>query len=219
MSQELQVDVKFSFPQGFDLDVDLSAPAGSVTQLVGPSGSGKSTLLSLIAGLKTPRVGSISIGDQTLFSSEQSIAVPPWRRRVGLLFQSDTLFPHLSVKQNLCFGSRQKVRNAWSLESICDAFEMTELLDRKPQQLSGGQRDRVSLGRTLLSQPKALLLDEPLNSVEANLRERIFKFVGDGVAERGIPLVLVSHDAGLRSQASGPIWHLDSGKLRSESGA
>lgn len=209
MSTGLRVDVEFSYPQRFDLAVNFSAPSGSVTRLVGPSGSGKSTILSLIAGLKKPTAGSVSLDDEVLFSSEQSIDIAPWRRRVGLLFQNDTLFPHLSVKKNLLFGSKQKVPTPWMLESICEAFEIKELLDRKPPQLSGGQRDRVSLGRTLLSQPKVLLLDEPLNSVEANLRERIFDFVCDGATERGIPLVLVSHDSSMRPQASGPVWHLD----------
>lgn len=217
MSQGLQVDIEFSYSQGFALDVRFFAPAGIVTQIVGPSGSGKSTLLALIAGLKTPNAGTISIDQQALFSSKQSIDVAPWRRRIGLLFQGDTLFPHLSVKQNLCFGSKQKVHVPWSLESICDVFEMADLLDRKPPQLSGGQRDRVRLGRTLLSQPNALLLDEPLNSVEENLRERIFRFVCDGAASRAVPLVLVSHDTGLQSQATGAIWRFDRGNLRNTS--
>ena len=211
MSDDLQVDIQFSYATGFDLDVNFVAARGVVTQLVGPSGSGKSTVLSLIAGLKKPDAGSVSIGDRVLFSADDSVDVKPWRRGVGLLFQTDTLFPHMTVKQNLFYGARRMARSPWSAEAVCRALQIEDLLSRKPQQLSGGQRDRVSLGRTLMSQPKLLLLDEPLNSVEPELRESIFDFVARGAAERALPMVLVSHDSGLRSQATGPVCHLDGG--------
>jgi len=161
MSSELQVDVQFEFAEGFELDIAFSAAAGIVTQLVGPSGSGKSTILSLIGGLLKPKAGEITLGERVFYSSGRSIDVKPWQRSVGLLFQSDTLFPHMTVQRNLSFGAKKAPQSPWQLETICEEFQIQDLLHRKPAQLSGGQRDRVSLGRTLLSQPEILLLDDP----------------------------------------------------------
>lgn len=218
MSSELQVNAQFGFADGFELDIALSAAGGTVTQLVGPSGSGKSTILSLIAGLLTPTTGEISLGDSVFFSSRRNVDIKPWRRNVGLLFQRDTLFPHLTVQRNLSFGAKKVATSPWQLEAICDAFQIQDLLHRKPSQLSGGQRDRVSLGRTLLSQPDVLLLDEPLNSVELDLRESIFEFVFQGAAEMGIPTLMVSHDSSLWSKIPGSVYRFGSDGLLKFSG-
>jgi len=209
----LKADIDFRFCSGFELDVAFSADAGQITTLEGPSGSGKSTLLSLIAGTLSPMSGKIELGPRVLFSSEPAIDVAPWRRRVGLLFQSDTLFPHLTVRKNLNFGARNKSDSPWQFAEITELFQIAELLDRKPSQLSGGQRDRVALGRTLLSQPEILLLDEPLNSVEDSLREQIFDFVCEGVDQLGIPGLLVSHDTNLRARTTGSGFKIENGVL------
>lgn len=218
MSGDLHVDVRFGYTGSFDLDIELSAEQGQITKLVGPSGSGKSTVLSLITGFLSPDQGSITLADKILFSSDTKADVKPWERNVGLLFQFDTLFPHMSVRKNLLYGAKNRTASPWDLKSICELFEIEDLLDRKPRQLSGGQRDRVSLGRTLLAQPEILLLDEPLSSVEASLRERIAEFVFGGVIELKIPTLMVSHDSSLQSFGDGPVYCLNEGKLTSSAG-
>lgn len=212
----LLVDFNFGFPSGFELAANLVADAGEITRLVGPSGSGKSTVLSLIAGIIAPTSGSIELGPRVLFSSAASINVKPWHRNVGLVFQTDTLFPHLSVRRNLNFAATSQPDSPWQLETIVEQFEIADLLDRKPSQLSGGQRDRVALGRTLLSQPDVLLLDEPLNSVEVSLRESIMNFVLEGISQLGIPALLVSHDSSLQKSPAGndcKVYKIENGVL------
>lgn len=213
MNVSLNVDVNFMYPSGFEVGACFEAAGGKTVSLVGPSGSGKSTLLSLLSGLLNPRDGRIEVGKRLLYCSEQSTNLKPWHRKVGLLFQHDTLFPHLTVRKNLLFGARPDSDSPWQLNEIVNAFEISELLDRIPDQLSGGQRDRVALGRTLLSQPDVLLLDEPLSSVEEELRNRVFDFVEQGVAKQGIPSILVSHDSGLLSRVKGPVFEMAGGKL------
>ena len=210
---ELRVDIEFRLHDGFDIDAELVAVGGEITNLVGPSGSGKSTLLSLIAGLLQPDKGKIELGERLLFCSSSPVNIRPWDRRVGLLFQQDTLFPHMSVRKNLLFGATTHSNSPWQFDTLVQLFEIGELLDRKPAQLSGGQRDRVAMGRTLLAQPEVLLLDEPLNSVERSLRESILDFVRTGVSELGIPTLLVSHDSNLRSGSGGSIFTIEDGKL------
>ena len=213
MNAGLNVDVDFKYASGFQIAGAFSADGGTITSLVGPSGSGKSTLLSLLCGLLDPNQGRIEIGDRVLFSHDASVNVKPWKRNVGLLFQNDTLFPHLTVKKNLLFGANVVADSPWQLDNIVDAFEIKPLLNRKPAQLSGGQRDRIALGRTLLSQPKLLLLDEPLSSVEDSLRNTIFDFVQNGIATCGIPTLLVSHDSNLLSRTTGPTLQISNGTL------
>lgn len=213
MSEGLDVKIEFQYATGFELKAAFTAKGGAITSLVGPSGSGKSTLLSLLCGLLEPGRGLIELCDRTLFSEKTSINVKPWKRSVGLLFQHDTLFPHLSVRKNLLFGANTGTESRWKMDDIVDAFEIRELLDRKPDKLSGGQRDRVALGRTLLSQPKLLLLDEPLSSVESSLRNTIFDFVRGGIETRAIPTLLVSHDSNLLSRVEGPTLQMKAGLL------
>ena len=213
MNAGLNVDVDFKYASGFKITAAFSAESGTVTSLAGPSGSGKSTLLSLICGLLDPDHGRIEIEKRVLFGQEPLVNVKPWNRNIGLLFQKDTLFPHLTVRKNLLFGASPSTNSQWQLDDIVDAFEIKQLLDRKPGQLSGGQRDRVALGRTLLSQPEVLLLDEPLSSVEDSLRNTIFDFVQTRIADARIPTLLVSHDSNLLSRVTGPTLEMDSGML------
>ncbi len=172
----------------------LTVAPGSIAAVMGPSGSGKSSLLSLIAGLLDPALtadGDVRIGDRSLLD------LPPEARGVGLLFQDDLLFPHLSVRDNLLFGVPPGRPNAERLDLVRDALEEAELAgfeDRDPATLSGGQRTRVALMRTLLSQPRALLLDEPFSRLDHALRDRIRRFVFDHATRRGLPVLLVTHD-------------------------
>jgi putative thiamine transport system ATP-binding protein len=175
--------------------LDVSVAPGECVTLMGPSGCGKSTLLAFIAGTLDPAfdaAGRVFIGevDITRFAPE--------RRRVGILFQDDLLFPHLSVGGNLAFALAAHVRDRSERRARIDQAlaeaDLQGFADRSPGTLSGGQRARVALMRTLLSEPKVLLLDEPFNKLDAQLRSGFRRFVFEHVAERGLPVLLVTHD-------------------------
>lgn len=176
-------------------DWSLGVPAGQVVTLMGPSGSGKSTLLQWMVGALEPAFaarGELWLGGRALH------ALPTEQRRLGLLFQDDVLFPHLSVGQNLAFALPASVRGAAARrDAVAQALASVELAgfeQRDPATLSGGQRARASLMRTLLAQPQALLLDEPFAKLDVALRTRFRALVFAHVAERGIPTLLVTHD-------------------------
>ena len=176
-------------------DWSLGVPAGQVVTLMGPSGSGKSTLLQWMVGALEPAFaarGELWLGGRALHT------LPTEQRRLGLLFQDDVLFPHLSVGQNLAFALPASVRGAAARrEAVAQALASVELAgfeQRDPATLSGGQRARASLMRTLLAQPQALLLDEPFAKLDVALRTRFRALVFAHVAERGIPTLLVTHD-------------------------
>lgn len=176
-------------------DLSLGVPAGQVVTLMGPSGSGKSTLLQWMVGALEPAFaaqGELWLGGRALHT------LPTEQRRLGLLFQDDVLFPHLSVGQNLAFALPASVRGAAARrDAVAQALASVELAgfeQRDPATLSGGQRARASLMRTLLAQPQALLLDEPFAKLDVALRTRFRALVFAHVAERGIPTLLVTHD-------------------------
>jgi molybdate transport system ATP-binding protein len=189
----LRFDCRFGYPGGFALSFEFTAERG-VTAIVGPSGSGKTTVLNLIAGLLTPADGEIELGETRLFNAQASINVPPEQRGIGFIFQDYQLFPHLSVEGNLQYGQRRTQRTHASFEHVVEVLELGSLLNRAPASLSGGEKQRVALGRALLCGPRLLLLDEPLNAVDARLRQAIGEFLSRAIAEFKIPAVLVSHD-------------------------
>jgi putative thiamine transport system ATP-binding protein len=171
----------------------LAIDAGETVTLMGASGSGKSTLLSMIAGdLEAPftATGSVSL-DGALLDG-----LPPERRRIGRLFQDDLLFPHLSVAENLLFGMPRGPRAARlaKVEAALAEAELSGFGDRPPHTLSGGQRARVALMRALVAEPKAMLLDEPFNKLDAELRQTLRSFVFEHIAARRIPCLMVTHD-------------------------
>ncbi|HUL64762.1 MAG TPA: ATP-binding cassette domain-containing protein [Burkholderiaceae bacterium] len=175
--------------------LDITIASGECVTLMGPSGSGKSTLLNFIAGTLDPAFtpsGAVAIGAEPLDG------LPPERRRVGILFQDDLLFPHLSVAGNLAFALpahvRGRARRRWRIESALVEAELPGFAERDPATLSGGQRARVALMRTLLAEPRALLLDEPFNRLDAQLRGDFRAFVIGHARERGLPILLVTHD-------------------------
>jgi putative thiamine transport system ATP-binding protein len=171
----------------------LSIEAGETVTLMGASGAGKSTLLSFIAGdLEAPfmATGSVTLEGRDL------IGVPPERRRIGRLFQDDLLFPHLTVAENLLFGMPRGLREERlaKVEAALAEAELTGLGPRAPHTLSGGQRARVALMRALVAEPRAMLLDEPFNKLDTDLREAMRDFVFRHIAERRIPCLMVTHD-------------------------
>ena len=180
----------------FRLQVEgrLSDP---VTGVIGPSGSGKTTLLHLLAGLLPEAKGRVVFEDEVLFDSERGINVPAHRRRFGLVFQDSRLFPHLSVADNLSYGERilPVRKRRFTKKEIVELLELESLLDRRPARLSGGQAQRVAVGRALLASPRMLLLDEPLASLDWRLKQQIMPFLRRVRDVTRIPMLYVSHDS------------------------
>ena len=190
----LQVDL--SFRRGtFELHAHATLGA-AVTGICGPSGAGKSTLLALLAGLLRPLDGTVRFDTELLDDAAHGTQVPPWRRHFGVVFQDDRLFPHLSVRSNLLYGSRRlpSASRHLELDTVTALLELGPLLDRRPAQLSGGERQRVALGRALLYSPRLLLLDEPLSSLDERLKQQILPFLRRIKQEIRIPMIYVSHD-------------------------
>ncbi|MEJ0084533.1 MAG: molybdenum ABC transporter ATP-binding protein [Pseudomonadota bacterium] len=180
----------------FSLDVNFSAPTPGVTALFGRSGCGKSTLISLIAGLLTPDAGRIQIGDEVLYDSERHFSLDARHRRIGVVFQDARLFPHLSVLGNLNYGVKRIPRGTAQrigFDEVVSLLGLDGLLQRRPRLLSGGEQQRVALGRALLSQPRLLLLDEPLAALDLARREEVLPYLERLRDALAIPLVYVSH--------------------------
>lgn len=178
----------------FVLDVSLEVPPG-ITILFGPSGAGKSTLLDCLAGLARPNSGRIAIGENVLFDSEIKIDVPPRRRRIAYVFQSLALFPHLTVEQNVAYGLRDIAEQdrAERVGEILQAFRISELRNQKPSQISGGEKQRAALARSLVTNPQILLLDEPLTGLDAELKDAIVEDLRAWNAAKRIPILYVTH--------------------------
>ncbi len=180
---------------GFTLEVAFDLPAAGVAALFGPSGCGKSTTVGLLAGLLRADAGRLAFGDEVLFDAARGIDVPAERRGFGVVFQDARLFPHLDVAANLRFGMvRARARAArFAFDDIVALLGVAPLMARRPHELSGGEQQRVALGRALLSQPRLLLLDEPLASLDRPRREELLPYlerVRDGL---GVPMVYISH--------------------------
>ncbi len=180
----------------FSLDVAFSAPTPGVTALFGRSGCGKSTLISLIAGLLTPDSGRVLLGDEVLYDSARHLSVDARHRRMGVVFQDARLFPHLSVRGNLEYGTRRLARaiaRNVPLDDVVSLLGLADLIARRPHELSGGEQQRVALGRALLAQPRLLLLDEPLASLDLARREEVLPYLEKLRDAFAIPIVYVSH--------------------------
>jgi molybdate transport system ATP-binding protein len=168
---------------------------GRLTAFFGRSGSGKTTLVNIIAGVVRPDRGRIVLDDRPLVDTERRIFVPKHRRRVGYVFQEGRLFPHLTVRQNLVFGRwfTPKAEREISLDHVLELLGIGHLLDRHPGALSGGEKQRVAIGRALLTSPRLLLLDEPLASLDETRKEDILPFIERLRDEAQVPIVYVSH--------------------------
>jgi molybdate transport system ATP-binding protein len=188
---------------------------GRVTGLFGASGAGKTSLINMIAGLLKPDRGIIAIDNETLDDTAARVHVPPYRRRIGYVFQDARLFPHLDVSQNLDYGRRMNglPRDPLSEARITDLLDIGGLKGRRPGQLSGGERQRIALGRALLSKPRLLLLDEPLGSLDEGRKVEILPYLVRLRDEAGIPMVYVSHDAAELRQLATQIVMLRHGRV------
>ncbi|MBP9787558.1 MULTISPECIES: ATP-binding cassette domain-containing protein [Acinetobacter] len=204
------IDCHIQLKQGqFDLDQRFQSDQ-SVIGLFGASGSGKTTILHSIAGLVTPQAGWIKIKNQTWFDQVQKINLSTQQRRIGLVFQDAQLFPHKNVKQNLLFGFKhiQPQQRQFEVDYIIELLKLEHLIERMPIKLSGGEKQRVALGRALLYSPQLLLLDEPLSALDAAHKAEIIPFFQRVKQELGIPMLYVSHDKSEIEQLTHEIWYL-----------
>lgn len=179
----------------FALDIAFTAEERGVTALFGRSGSGKTSVINAIAGLARPDSGHIRIGGTTYFDSAARIDMAVEKRRVGYVFQDSRLFPHMSVRGNLEFGLRRvpAAERRIAFGPVVDLLGLGHLLDRRPRGLSGGEKQRVAFGRALLAQPRLLLMDEPMASLDAARKAEILPYIERLRDEMNIPIVLVSH--------------------------
>ncbi len=179
----------------FDLHVDLTIPNEGVTALFGPSGAGKTTIMLILAGLIEPVAGHIQLDGETLLDTEADISIPAYQRGIGSVFQEARLFPHRTVAGNLDYAAKRasKRDQRTNRKTLTSILGLEPLLARKPDTLSGGEKQRVALGRTLLSQPRLLLMDEPLSALDQGRRSEILPYLERLRDEVGIPILYISH--------------------------
>jgi molybdate transport system ATP-binding protein len=198
----------------FVLDVALDFPPGP-TVVFGPSGAGKSTLLDCIAGLLKPQRGKIAVGGDTLFDQDAGVDIRPEHRHIGYVFQSLALFPHLTVQANVTYGVADlpPAQQTQRADEILSAFHIESLRRRKPGELSGGEQQRVALARALITQPRILLLDEPMTGLDADLKESITQDLLAWNSQREIPILYVTHSHEEAAAIGGRTIFLKNGRV------
>jgi molybdate transport system ATP-binding protein len=198
----------------FTLSVSVEFHA-RVTGIVGPSGAGKTTLLDVIAGITHSRHGRVILGNEVLDDSGNNIHLPTRARRMGYVPQDVALFPHLNVRRNLLYGRRpeQETRPIFRFEHVIEILEIGPLVERDVMELSGGEKQRVSLARALLSSPRLLLLDEPLSSLDAVLKAQIISYLKRVRDEFQMPRLLVSHHADETTELCDAVVRLERGRI------
>lgn len=201
----------------FVLQVHVSSPARRLA-LHGPSGAGKTQTLKMLAGIVRPERGRIAVAGRTLFDSECRVDLAPQRRRLACVFQDYALFPHLTARQNIAFARRagwlnppRDIEDAL-VQRWIDAFQLGAVAGQYPHQLSGGQRQRTALARALVTEPAALLLDEPFAALDSTLRRRLRAELHELQARLAIPMLLVTHDAEDLDTLADEVVHLDDGR-------
>jgi molybdate transport system ATP-binding protein len=208
------VDIRRRLSAQFTLDAAFEAPAG-FTILFGASGSGKTTILRAIAGLIRPDAGRIAVGGTTLFDSGTGVDVPVQRRRVGYLFQQLALFPHLTIRSNIAYGLHALPDSDAQdrVAAIAESFRIAHLLERKPGQVSGGERQRTALARALVTDPAILLLDEPLSALDHAIQARILDDLRRWNEQRQIPALYVTHSHREVYELGARVIALDQGRV------
>jgi len=192
----------------FQLGVDLTLPSSGITVLFGPSGSGKTSLLRCVAGLERPEQARISIGSEVWQDDAAGVYLPTWQRDLGYVFQEASLFEHLNVRQNLHFGLK-RTRKPGAEQALAHALELLgigHLLHRQAGTLSGGERQRVAIARALATQPRILLLDEPLAALDIARRHEILPWLEKMRDELSLPMLYITHSADELARLADHLW-------------
>ena len=214
----MTLDTRFALTRGsFELNVDLSFNEGEVVAVMGPNGSGKSTFLHAIAGLLPVTSGSLVLDDQTLDEATSGVFKDPTQRPVGIVFQGGLLFETMSILENIIFGLRaRKIKRTEATvqaQPLINQFGLTELLQRQPRELSGGQAQRVAIARALITKPKVLLLDEPMSGLDTATRQLVRAEFREVLAGFAGYRILVTHDLDDALAMADRIIELDQGKV------
>jgi molybdate transport system ATP-binding protein len=210
----LELLLKRQYSAEFTLQIDLAIESG-FTVLFGPSGAGKTSLLNCIAGLVKPEQGRIVLRSRVLFDSANAINIPVEERRIGYVFQTLALFPHLTAKKNIGYGivDEPESQRRDRVTQILSSFRIAHLAERLPQQISGGERQRVALARTLVTEPQLLLLDEPLSALERDTKLAIIEDLKRWNESRNIPVLYVTHSHGEAAALGGSVVMLKQGRI------
>ena len=209
--------------EGFSLQASGVLELDGITALFGPSGAGKTTLLRILAGLETRAVGHVSLGEELWQDTERGVFVPPYERGIGYVFQDGRLFSHLSVKGNLLFASNRARRRPAAarridVADVIDALGLNSLLARDPGSLSGGEQQRVAMGRALLHGPQVLLMDEPLSALDVARKAEIIPYIERLAAEFAIPVVYVTHNVEEVTRLASTMVLLADGRIAAKGG-
>jgi len=200
--------------------VSMHLKKGEVVALLGPSGSGKTTLLRAVAGLESPKLGTINIGDRNVFDGSKSFEMPAEQRNLGLVFQSYALWPHKTVFDNVAYGLKLRKMGASEIKErvmeVLKQLGLGHLGERYPHQMSGGQQQRVAIARALVYNPPVILLDEPLSNLDAKLREEARAFLRELIVRLGLSALMVTHDQGEAMAISDRILLLNNGKIEQQ---
>ncbi len=214
----MTLNTRFALERGsFELNVDLSFNEGEVVAIMGPNGSGKSTFLHGIAGLLPVTSGSLILDNQTLDEATKEVFVDPTQRPVGIVFQGGLLFETMTVLENIIFGLRaRKIKRTDAVaqaQPLINQFELAELLERYPRELSGGQAQRVAIARALITAPKVLLLDEPMSGLDTTTRQLVRAEFREVLAGFAGYRILVTHDVDDALSMADRIIEFDQGKV------
>jgi molybdate transport system ATP-binding protein len=190
------LDVNVRRIQGvFTVETSFVSQGAGITALFGPSGAGKTSVINMVAGLVRPDSGRIVVNGETFFDSENNVNLPPEKRRLGYIFQDARLFPHLSVKSNLTYGMKlvPVSKRYVQFDQVVELLGIEHLLTRRPAKLSGGEKQRVAIGRALLTSPRLVLMDEPLASLDGERKTEVMPFIVRLPKEFAVPVLYVSH--------------------------
>jgi molybdate transport system ATP-binding protein len=211
------LDIRLQKRHGdFRLDLAFQSDGAMVTALFGRSGSGKTSVIDMVAGLVRPDAGCVVVDGRVLFDSEKAIDLPPARRRVGYVFQDGRLFPHYTVRGNLLYGMERTpvAERCIGFESVVEVLGIGALLNRRPGKLSGGEKQRVAIGRALLTSPRLLLMDEPLASLDGARKAELLPFIACLPEQFGVPILYVSHSVDEVLRLADHLVLLEGGKTR-----
>lgn len=210
--------IKLKKQQGsFLVDVSFQVQSAGVTALFGPSGAGKTSIINMVAGLSRPDEGSIVVNGRAVFDFEKGVDLPPEKRGFGCVFQDGRIFPHFSVRSNLTYGMKLVPRNkrAIRFDQVVELLGIEHLLPRRVKNLSGGEKQRVAIGRALLTSPSLLLMDEPLASLDAGRKAEVLPFVERLPKELSIPILYVTHSLDEILNLADTLVLLNSGRVQS----